>query len=56
MKLKFMGCVVIGVMALAQSQSPPRRPAFDAFEAATVKPTDSSLSCTAPRGAPTPLP
>jgi uncharacterized protein (TIGR03435 family) len=34
-----MGCALIGAMALAQSQPPVRRPAFDAFEVATVKPT-----------------
>ena len=39
MKLKLMGSVFIGVTALAQSQSPARHPAFDAFEVATVKPT-----------------
>src|ERR1700735_3940097 len=37
MKLKLLGCVLIGAMALAQP--PARRPAFDAFEVATVKPT-----------------
>lgn len=39
MKLKLLLCVLIEAMALAQTQSPPRRPAFDAFEVATIKPT-----------------
>ena len=37
MKLKLTVCALIGAMALAQS--PARRPAFDSFEVATVKPT-----------------
>lgn len=39
MKLKLFGCVLIGAIALAQSQPSAQRPAFDAFEVATVKPT-----------------
>jgi uncharacterized protein (TIGR03435 family) len=39
MKLKLIGCVLVGAMALAQSPSPARRPTFEAFEVATVKPT-----------------
>lgn len=39
MKLKRMGCALIGAIALAQSQTPARRPAFDTFEVATIKPT-----------------
>jgi uncharacterized protein (TIGR03435 family) len=39
MKLKLIGCALIGAMALAQLQPPAHRPAFDAFEVATVKPT-----------------
>jgi uncharacterized protein (TIGR03435 family) len=39
MKLKLLGFVLIAAMALAQSQPAAGRPAFDAFEVATVKPT-----------------
>lgn len=39
MKLKLMAGALIGAMALAQPQPPAHRPAFDAFEVATVKPT-----------------
>jgi uncharacterized protein (TIGR03435 family) len=39
MKLKLIGFVLFGAMAVAQPQAPPRRPAFDAFEVATIKPT-----------------
>jgi uncharacterized protein (TIGR03435 family) len=41
MKLKLLGFVLIGAMALAQPRPPAGRPAFDAFEVATVKPTPS---------------
>ncbi len=44
MKLKLFGFLLIGAAGLAQSQSPPQRPAFDAFEVATVKPTPPDWS------------